>query len=149
MNVGEICNREVVVCYRGTPLVEAARLMREHHVGSLVVVVDRLSERVPVGIVTDRDITVAVIAKGLDPKALTVGDVISEELLSLREQDGLVDALRIMRGRGIRRLPVLTRSGALAGIISLDDVLELLAEQLDDLVGIVGRERARETGIRR
>lgn len=149
MNVGEICNRKVVVCYRGTPLVEAARLMREHHVGSLVVVVDRLSERVPVGIVTDRDIAVAVIAKGLDPKALSVGDVISEELLSVREQDGLADALRIMRGRGIRRLPVLTRSGALAGIVTLDDVLELLAEQLDELVGTVGRERARETGIRR
>ena len=148
MNVGEICNREVVFCYRGTPLTEAARLMREHHVGSLVVVVDRLSERVPVGIVTDRDLTVAVIARGLDPRALTVGDVISEELATVREQDGLPDALRVMRSRGVRRLPVLTHSGALAGILTIDDLLELVAEELDDFIGIVGRERARETRMR-
>ena len=149
MNVGEICNREVVFCHRGTPVVEAAQLMREHHVGSLVVVVDRLSERVPVGIVTDRDLTVAVIAKGLDPRVLTVGDVISEELVSVREHDGLPDALRLMRSRGIRRLPVLTHSGALAGILTLDDLLELVAEELDDFVGIVGRERVREASLRR
>ena len=148
MNVGEICNREVVFCYRGTPLAEAARLMREHHVGSLVVVVDRLSERVPVGIVTDRDLTVAVLAKGLDPRALTVGDGMSGELATAREQDGLADALRIMRGRGVRRLPVLTHSGALAGILTIDDLLELVAEELDDFVGIVGRERVRETRMR-
>ena len=148
MNIGEICNREVVFAYRGTPLVEAARLMREHHVGSLVVVVDRLSERVPVGIVTDRDITVGVIAKGLDPRPLTVGDVISEELLSVREQDSLADALRLMRSRGVRRLPVLTHSGALAGIVTIDDILELVAEELEDFVKIVGRERARETQVR-
>ena len=148
MNVGEICNREVVFARRGTPLVEAAKLMREHHVGSLVVVVDRLSERVPVGIVTDRDITVAVIAKGLDPRTLTVGDVISEECLSVREQDSLADALRLMRSRGIRRLPVLTKSGALAGIVTIDDLLELIAEELDDFVAIVGRERVRETQAR-
>lgn len=148
MNIGEICNREVVVCYRGTPLTEAARLMREQHVGSLVVVVDRLSERVPVGIVTDRDITVAVIAKGLDPKALTVGDVISEALVTVREQDDLFDALRVMRQRGVRRLPVLTRSGALAGLITIDDILELVAEELGDSVKTVSRERVRETQLR-
>lgn len=148
MNVGEICNREVVFAYRGTPLVEAARLMREHHVGSLVVVVDRLSERVPVGIVTDRDITIAVIAKGLDPKALTVGDVISEQLVAVREQESIADALRVMRTRGVRRLPVLTHSGALAGIVTIDDILELVAEELDDFVKIIGRERVRETQVR-
>jgi len=148
MNIGEICNREVVFAYRGTPLIEAARLMREHHVGSLIIVVDRLSERVPVGIVTDRDLTVAVLAKGLDPKALTVGDVISEELATVREQDSVFDALRTMRTRGVRRLPVLTHSGALAGIVTIDDILELVAEELEDFVKILGRERARETQAR-
>jgi CBS domain-containing protein len=97
MTAGELCNREVVIAYRDTRLGEAARLMREHHVGSLVVVVDRLSERVPVGILTDRDIVVAVVAKGLDPRTLTVGDVMAGELLTVREEDGLADALRLMR----------------------------------------------------
>lgn len=149
MNVGELCNREVIFAYRDTRLVEAARLMREHHVGSLVVVVDRLSERVPVGILTDRDIVVAVVAKELDPRTLTAGEVMSRELFSVREEDGIADALRLMRERGIRRLPVLTHSGALAGIVTIDDLLELVAEELGDFVRTVGSERVRETRVRR
>lgn len=144
MNAGELCNREVILAYRDTRLVEAARLMREHHVGSLVVVVDRLSERVPVGILTDRDVVVAVVAKELDPRALTVGDVMTGGLVTVREQDGIADALRLMRERGVRRLPVLTRSGALAGILTLDDLLELVAEELGNFASIINRERVRE-----
>lgn len=144
MNAGELCNREVILAYRDTRLVEAARLMREHHVGSLVVVVDRLSERVAVGILTDRDVVVAVVAKELDPRALTVGDVMTGGLVTVREQDGIADALRLMRERGVRRLPVLTRSGALAGILTLDDLLELVAEELGNFASIINRERVRE-----
>lgn len=149
MEVGDICNRDVVFAYRDTRLVEAARMMRERHVGSLVVVVDRLSERVPVGILTDRDITVAVIAKELDARALTVGEVMSQELHALREHDNVAAALHLMRERGIRRVPVLTHSGALAGILTMDDLLGLIAEEFGDLVGTIGRERARETRGRR
>lgn len=148
MHAGELCNREVVVVYRDTRLVEAARLMREHHVGSLVVVIDRLSERVPVGILTDRDIVVAVVAKELDPRALTVGDILNGELLAVREKDSITDALRIMREQGVRRLPVLSHSGALAGILTLDDVLELVAEELGDFARTISRERVRETRLR-
>ncbi|MGZ5095860.1 MAG: CBS domain-containing protein, partial [Burkholderiales bacterium] len=79
MNVGEICNREVVVAYRHMSVAEGAKLMREHHVGSVVVVVDRLSERVPVGMLTDRDLTVAILAKELDARTLKVGDVMSTD----------------------------------------------------------------------
>ena len=149
MNAGELCNREVVFAYRDTRLVEAARLMREHHVGSLVVVVDRLSERVPVGILTDRDIVVAVVAKELDPRALTVGDVATGELIAVREKDGIPDALRLMREKGVRRLPVLTHSGALAGILAIDDLLELMAEELGAFARTIDRERVRETRARR
>lgn len=149
MNVGEICNREVVFAWRDTRLVEAAKLMRQHHVGSLVIVVDRLSERVPVGILTDRDIAVGVVAKDLDPRGLTVADVIDAgRLLVVREQDGLPDALRLMREHGVRRVPVVTRSGALAGLVTLDDIIELAAEELQDAVKTVGRERTREARTR-
>jgi CBS domain-containing protein len=148
MNVGELCNRETVVAYRDTPLAEAAALMREHHVGSLVVVVNRLSERVPVGILTDRDIVVAVVAKGVESKTLTVNDVMTGGLVTVREQDGLTDALRLMRENGVRRLPVLTHSGALAGILTIDDVLELISEELGEFVRAISRERVRETRVR-
>jgi CBS domain-containing protein len=149
MNAGELCNREVIVAYRDTPLVEAARLMREHHVGSLVVVVDRLSERVPVGILTDRDIVVAVVAKGLDLRTLTVGDVAATGLLAVHETDGIPEALRMMRENGVRRLPVLTHSGALAGILTIDDLLDLMAEELGAFSRTIDRERVRETRARR
>ena len=149
MNAGEICNREVVVAYRTMKIADAARLMREHHVGSLVVVVDRLSERVPVGILTDRDLAVAVIAKKVDPDTLTVNDVMSNGLLSVREGDSITEALRLMRENGVRRVPVLTHSGALAGIVAIDDVLDILAEQLADVVRAIARERHRETRMRR
>ena len=149
MNAGELCNREVVFVYRDTRLVEAARLMREHHVGSLVVVVERLSERVPVGILTDRDIVVAVVAKELDPRTLTVADVLTDSLVTVREQDDVSDALRVMREAGIRRVPVLSRSGALAGILTLDDVLELMAEEMNDFARTMVKERLREVRVRR
>jgi len=148
MNAGELCNREVVYTYRDTRLDEAARLMRERHVGSLVVVVDRLSERVPVGILTDRDIVVAVVAKQLDARTLTAGEVMSRELATVRDVDSIADALRLMRERGIRRLPVLTHSGALAGILTLDDLLGLVAQELGEFARAITRERVRETQAR-
>ena len=149
MNAGEICNREVVVAYADTKLHEAAKLMRDHHVGSLVVVVDRLSERVPVGMLTDRDLAVAVLAKELEPRMLTVGDVASTGLLTIREEDSITEALRLMRERGVRRLPVVTQSGALAGILTIDDLLDIVAEQLNEVVHAIERERVRETRLRR
>ena len=148
MNAGELCNREVVFTYRDTPLVEAAQLMREHHVGSLVVIVDRLSERVPVGVLTDRDIVVAVVAKGLDERTLTAGEVMTAELVAVREQDGITEVLRLMRDKGVRRVVVLTRSGALAGIVAIDDVLELVAEELDAFIRTLRSEHVRETRAR-
>jgi CBS-domain-containing membrane protein len=148
MNAGEICNREVVVTYRDTSLLEAAKLMHDYHVGSLVVVADRQSERVPVGILTDRDLTLAVIAKVADPRSSEIGDVMNADLVTVREEDSVTEVLRLMRERGVRRLPVLTAGGALAGIVTIDDLLDIVAEQLQELVRAVEREHVRETRSR-
>ena len=149
MNVGELCNRIVVFAHARTPLTEAAKLMREHHVGSLVVVDETEEGRVPVGIVTDRDIVVAVVAGEVDPRTLAVGDVMATELVTVREEDSVFDVLRLMRRCGVRRLPVLTAAGTLAGIVTVDDLLEIVAEQLDDLVHAIAREQARESQARK
>ncbi len=148
MTAGEICNRDVVIAYRDMSLTEAARLMREHHVGSLVVVVDRGAQRVPAGILTDRDIVVAVVARELDPAKLKVADVMSAGVFAVREQDGLAEVLRAMREHGVRRMPVVAPDGSLAGLLTIDDLLELAAEELGDFVRTVGRERERETRLR-
>lgn len=149
MKVGEICSRTVVVGRRETVLSEAAHLMREHHVGSLVIVDERGTGRVPVGIVTDRDIVVAVVAEGVDPRKIAVGEVMRPELVTVGEAESVFDALRLMRGRGIRRVPVLAADGTLAGIVTVDDLLEIVAEQLSELVRAIASEQSRETRDRK
>lgn len=149
MPVGEFCNRIVVVTTPSTVVTEAAQLMRTHHVGDLVVVEEVDGKRVPVGIVTDRDIVVEVVAAGVNPEALRVGDIMGPGVATVRESEGLYEALRYMRDKGVRRMPVVDAAGALAGILTLDDVLELLAEELTELAKLVSHERQREARIRR
>lgn len=148
MAVGEICNREVVIAKKALSVVDAAQLMRKHHVGDLVVVEERNGRRHPVGIVTDRDIVVEVVAAGVNPDALKVGDIMGPEVATVRESKGLFEALRYMRGKGVRRMPVVDRDGGLVGILTLDDLLNLLAEEMTELAKLVSHERQREAASR-
>jgi len=150
MGVGEICTRETVFTTRETTVATAARLMRHHHVGTLVVVEEMNGgKRVPVGIVTDRDVVVEVMATGLDPNAITVGDIMGQDLVTARESEGVLETMQIMRYKGVRRLPIVGKDGQLIGIVSFDDLLEVLAEEFGELAKIVAREQARETSGRR
>ena len=144
MAVGEICNREVVITEKALSVVNVARLMREHHVGDLVVVETRDGRKHPVGIVTDRDIVVEVVAAGVNPDLLKVGDIMGPEVATVRESEGLFEALRYMRGKGVRRMPVVDGAGGLVGILTMDDLLSLLAEEMTELAKLVSHERQRE-----
>jgi predicted transcriptional regulator len=148
MAVGEICNREVVVTGKSASVVEAAQLMRTHHVGDLIVVEERNGANHPVGIVTDRDIVVEVVAPGVNPEALKVGDIMGPEMATVRESEGLFEALRYMRDKGVRRMPVVGSGGELVGILTMDDVLSLLAEEMTELAKLVSHERQREAVAR-
>lgn len=148
MAVGEICNREVVVAEKTLSVVDAAQLMRRHHVGDLVVVEERDGRKHPVGIVTDRDIVVEVVAAGVNADALKVGDIMGPEVATVHEGEGLFEALRFMRDKGVRRMPVVDREGALVGILTLDDLLSLLAEEMTELAKLVSHERQREARSR-
>lgn len=150
MTIGEICTRVTIFTTRDTTVADAAKLMRQHHVGSLVVIEDlNGGKRVPVGIVTDRDAVVEVMATGLDPNVITVGDIMDQELVTARESEGVLETMQIMRYKGVRRLPIVGKSGELIGIVSIDDLLEVMAEELSELAKIVTREQARETATRR
>lgn len=144
MLVGKICNREVVFVEPDTSIAEAARLMREHHVGGLVVVREKSGKRVPVGIITDRDLVIEVIAAGVDMDEISVGDIMSDPLVTAREGDDLLETLKMMRARGIRRLPVIDDDGALAGILTVDDLIDLFSEQIADLARLIAFEQKRE-----
>ena len=149
MLVGKICNREVVFVEPESSITQAAQLMREHHVGGLVVAREKSGKRVPVGIVTDRDIVIEVIAEGVEMSDISVGDIMSNRLVTARESDDLLDTIKIMRARGIRRLPVIDDDGALAGILTVDDLIELFAEQLGDLARLIALEQKREQESRK
>ena len=149
MPIGEICNREVVIVQRDTTVAEAARLMREHHVGALVVVEEVSGKRKPVGLVTDRDLVVEVLATQLDAAVITVGDIMLAELGTVPESSGVFETIQFMRTKAVRRLPVVDGQGVLIGIVALDDLLSLLAEELSELSVLVSREQEKESRARR
>lgn len=149
MPIGEFCNREVIVADRTTSVFEAARLMREYHVGCLVVVESLDGPRRPIGLVTDRDIVVEVVAENVAPETVKLGEIMTGKLSTIRVTDGVYDTLRYMREHGFRRMPVVNELGELAGIVSMDDYLGLLAEEMTELTRLIAREQGRESTLRR
>lgn len=148
MSVAEICNREVVTAEKHCSIVEAAKIMRRTHTGSLVIVDSNTSNSRPLGIVTDRDLVIEVIAKDEELGNLTVGDIMGPELLIARENDGIWETILKMRAMGVRRMPVIDKVGGLMGILSMDDLLEFLAGELSDLSKLIKRESRREKETR-
>jgi CBS domain-containing protein len=143
MTAGEVCNRQVVFTRPETPIVDAVSLMKTHHVGDVVVVREPDGERVPIGILTDRDVALAV-ERLLRAPQMRVADVMSAGLVTSPEGENLYDALKKMQSHGIRRLPVVNDLGGLEGILTFDDVIELLSEELTDLAKLVAKEQKRE-----
>lgn len=137
MTIGEICNRGVVVVDKAEDIGAAARIMRDHHVGTVVVVEGDEGAWKPVGIVTDRDLVLEVLALDMVPMNLRVGDLTGTRLLTLDEDGDVTDAIKSMRDWGVRRAPVVDEEGFLVGILSLDDLIDLISEQLSDIVGVI------------
>ena len=144
MSISEFCNREVVFATRTTSISEAAQLMRKYHVGNLVVVDEINGQRKPVGIVTDRDIVIEIIAQDLDINHFSVGDIMGPQLTSVQQTAGVFDTIRLMRTKGIRRIPIVNHEGGLEGIVSADNILDLLAEEMTELAKVPTREQERE-----
>lgn len=138
MPVGKICSRSVVVASPDDSIVEAARRMAEHGVGTLVV---RDTEGHPVGMVTDRDVTVRSVAAGLDPEATLVSDLMTAPVEMVHESTPIEDALARMSRTGVRRLPVVDEEDRIVGILALDDVLELLAEEQETVGRLLRKSR--------
>ena len=148
MPIGAICNREVVIIRKDESVMAAAKLMRDYHVGGVVVVEDREGRVIPVGVLTDRDIVVELIARDVPLDSISVEDVMSSDLLSVSENRGISDALQCMRAKGVRRVIVVDDCGGLVGILSIDDLLEILSDELSDLVRLSKKEQNREREIR-
>ncbi|WP_303722515.1 CBS domain-containing protein [Malonomonas rubra] len=148
MNVGQVCNREVIIVNQDASILKACQLMRQHHVGSLLIVDEQEGRRYPVGIITDRDIVVELLAEELPLDRISIGDAMSFELLTATENDDLLFTIKRMRTKGVRRAPVIASDGTLVGLLAVDDIIELLTEQLTDLVALIANERSHERNRR-
>jgi CBS domain-containing protein len=145
----DICTVGVACCGRETGIYEAARLMRQHHCGDLVVVDDPAGDRVPAGILTDRDIVIEVLAAERDIAKTTVAQVMSSKLVIADGSESVADGVERMRLHGVRRLPVVDHKGGLLGIVTLDDLLRTHASQAAALAAIVTKEQDYEQRSRR
>lgn len=150
MNIAKLCRPDVVTVREFDELTAAAGLMRERHIGYLVVVEPEFADGSlkPVGVLTDRDIVVTVVARQTDPRTLRVGDVMTREPVVAADTDPIDKALASMRRMGVRRLPVVGSRGQLVGVLSLDDVIDALAAEMANVAGSIRNEQRMEGALR-
>lgn len=134
--IRSIVREQVVTASPDTPLAELAQLMEEENVGSVVIV----EEAQPRGIVTDRDITIEIVARGRDAASVTAADVMSEDLVTVGTDSGIFDVLRTMEEASVRRIPAIDADGRLVGIVTFDDFVVLLGRELKLLGDVVEAE---------
>lgn len=144
MSVIRYCNPDVVFITPKDSIQEAVELMRYRHVGALVVVEQHPEGNIPVGMLTDRDIVIEILAEGVPIDSVTVGDIMSSELKTVAEDEEVAEVIRLMCRLGVRRLPVVDARNTLRGLITLDDLIRLEAEKIADLAGLIGREQQQE-----
>ena len=137
MSVGRICVREVDLTDPTESVQIAARRMHDRKVGTLVV---SDNAKRPIGMLTDRDLAVRVVAAGLDPASTTVADVMTRDPCCVPEETPIETALKLMRAGPYRRLPVVDQAEALVGVVSLDDILSLLTEEFNEIGTLLKRE---------
>lgn len=133
MQIGQICTRSLVTCRREASVPEVARLMRDRHVGNILVVEERAGRITPVGIVTDRDLVVRVLAAGADATTLRAADVMCAPLETALDSELVYDAIWHMRKKQILRLPVVDAHDSLVGMLTADDVTEFLSSELSEV----------------
>ena len=149
MKLKDICVLDAVTCLPSATVAEAARLMRQKHVGDLIVIDDADEEKEPIGIVTDRDIVIEVLALSRDPAAVKVSEIMSTHLVIASASEDMSAALERMRSQGVRRVPVVDDNGLIVGIITLDDLLKAHAEQAQALAHVVMNAQTKESRSRR
>jgi CBS domain-containing protein len=150
MDVAQLFRRDAITVRESDEVTDAARLMREHHVGYLVVVEPDLAGATvrPVGVLTDRDIVVGIVAREVNPRCVLVRDIMTPNPVLLNAADPLPTALQEMRRVGVRRMPVVGKVGELLGVLSIDDVLDALSAELGNLAGAIRNEQRFEKALR-
>ncbi|NQS77578.1 MAG: CBS domain-containing protein, partial [Methanoculleus bourgensis] len=127
MGLVKCCREQVVAVSPDTPAVEVARIMGEKNVGSVVIV---SGDNRPVGVITDRDLAVRVMAQERNPGEVRAGDIVTRDVITFRDSMGVYEAIQKMTAEGIRRMPVVDDAGKLIGIVTMDDIIRMLGEEM-------------------
>jgi len=135
MTVEDLVRTEPIAATRKASIAEVASLMRDERVGSVIIE----DENQPVGIITDRDVTVQITAEGRDPHDVTAEDVMTEDPVTVEQDAGVFDVIRTMAEHSVRRIPVVD-GGDLYGIITLDDLDRLLSDEQQTLAKVIEAE---------
>ncbi len=138
----------VICCDADRPVSEVASLMRKHHVGDVVIIHDIDGQRIPIGMLTDRDIVIETIALDIDAKLFTAADLMISPVTTIQEDASITEALSVMRSKKVRRLPVVNHAGSLFGIIAVDDFINLLSSELALIAGVMTEQAFREAKLR-
>jgi CBS domain-containing protein len=149
MQLNTFCMLDVKCCSPRITVLEAAHLMRRNHTGDLVVVDDDETKPAPLGVITDRDIVVEVLAKGLDPEVTTVGSVMRTPVVVADAGEDSTQVMERMRAQGVRRIPVTGAGGKLVGVVTVDDLRKRLAADAALLTDVIAREQNHEARTRR
>ncbi len=149
MSIINICNLNIMTLQRDDTVIQAAKLMRHHHVGDVIVIKEKDGKRIPIGIVTDRDVVVGVVAPELDSDVMTVGDIMVPNLVAIQEDAGVFDAIKLMASKGVRRLPVVKKGGELVGIVTLDDLMLMTSKEFCNFSRLLTKEQQNEATKRR
>lgn len=139
MTIGTHCKHSVITAPKSTNVFEAAKLMKKNNIGNIVIVDDR-NGSIPVGILTDRDVAIKIVADEVDPRTLTIGDAMSQDLLVLKEHQPIQEAIDMMCAKGVRRAPIVDNNNKIIGITSVDDLILLLVNELGSLGKLIGKQ---------
>ena len=149
MKLKDLCVLDAVCCLPDASIASAAQLMREKHVGDLIVIDNAEEEREPIGMITDRDIVIEVVARGRDPQTVKVRDIMARHVVIAGSDEDVDTALERMRTQGVRRLPIVDFKGFLLGIVTLDDLLKAHADEGIALAEVGTKAQRRETRSKR
>ena len=140
MPIVEYCTKHVITALGSQTVFDATKEMRDKNVGSIVVLD---SDKKPIGMVTDRDIAVRVVAEGKDSKSTLLKEIMSKDVVALRQDQGVFEMTKTMCEKGIRRLPVVDKGGKLAGIICLDDLIIMFGQEVANIANAIAYGTAR------
>lgn len=148
VKISEICNRSVITVSKNASILEVVREMRKHHIGDIIVTEHTDGIEKPLGIVTDRDIVIELLAEEVALGTVDVGDVMSATLVTAPHDADVFETLRFMGIKGVRRIPVLDDDGGLFGVLSVDDVMSILTKELSFIAEISAKQIERERSFR-